>query len=77
MKEKLTYILDEIITEGKLTDILDEIIYEYDLGYEPVHEAALSRAIEIIKMHELDEEWTEDNAKQFLKRIENEISTPL
>jgi hypothetical protein len=60
-----------------LTEILDEIIYEYNLGYEAVHEAALRRVIELIKQHDLDEAWSEANGNQFRLRIEDEIKTPL
>lgn len=39
----------------KLTKILEEILYEYNLGYEPVHDRAQKRVIEIIKENNLDE----------------------
>jgi len=57
-----------------LAETLDEIIYEYNLGYEPVHEEALRRAIELIKQHDLDEKWTENNVKEYRQqRIDNDI----
>jgi hypothetical protein len=57
----------------KLTDVLEEMRFEYDLGYEPFHEHAMLRAIEILKEKELDEERVDKFNKKFEKGLKNGV----
>ncbi len=53
-----------------LTDIIETIIFEYNLGYEPSHEQALYRAIEIIKDNKLDEKWTDEIVEKRINELQ-------
>jgi hypothetical protein len=57
-----------------LTDILEEIRFEYDLGYEPIHEQAILRTVEILKERKLDEAWTEEIVKKRVDKFNKEFN---
>jgi len=60
-----------------LTDVLEEIRFEYNLGYEPFHEFAIIRAIEIIKEHEADELWTDEKVESRQEEVEKDLNKEL
>ena len=67
--------IEENIMHKTICEWLENIRLEYDLGYEPVDEQAVVRAIEIIKENDLDEDWNEEMALERVKKLDEEMKT--